>query len=297
MTDFSHLQPDARALIALPMTERIYQMKRDQWIGYPRAQAVLDQLESLLVHPRIHRMPNLLLIGRTNNGKTQILKRFRALHRATDNLGEDALSVPVLYLQAPSVPDEKRFYADILDKLFAKYSISDHPHKLLANLKDKFQRVGVRMLIIDELNSLISGSMAKQRQFLVVLKHLSNELQIPLVGAGTADAVRAMQTDAQLSNRFPPMTLPRWNIDTDYRRLLASYERVLPLQFPSNLSEKEIAHNIWARSEGTIGETAALLKRAAEHAITTGYEKIDKDMLDKCGYEGPTERKKKEMEL
>ncbi|WP_417924871.1 TniB family NTP-binding protein [Collimonas pratensis] len=43
----------------------------------------------------MHRMPNLLLVGRTNNGKAQILKRFRALHLASDNIGEDAVSVPV----------------------------------------------------------------------------------------------------------------------------------------------------------------------------------------------------------
>jgi type II secretory pathway predicted ATPase ExeA len=283
--------------MALTVEERIRQMNCDQWIGYPLAKKILDRLEALLVHPRIIRMPNLLVIGRTNNGKTQILKRFRELHPATDNIGEDAISVPVVFVQAPSVPDEKRLYADILDVLFAKYSISDHPHKLLANLKDKFQKVGVRMLIIDELNSLVSGSMAKQRQFLTVLKHLSNELQIPLVGAGTEDAIRAMQTDQQLSNRFTPVTLPRWGMDIDYRRLLASCEQILPLRHPSKLSEKVIAHDIWSRAEGTIGETVTLLKMAAEHAISADHEKIDKNVLDNCGYEAPSNRKKKLIEL
>lgn len=297
MDKFSHLRPDARALIALPDDERIFQMNCDQWIGYPRAKQILERLEELLAHPHIIRMPNLLLIGRTNNGKTQILKRFRELHSASDNIGDDAISVPVLYVQAPSVPDEKRLYADILNVLFAKFSISDHPHKLLANIKDKFQKVGVRMLIIDELNSLVSGSMAKQRQFLTVLKHLSNELQIPLVGAGTEDAVRAIQTDPQLSNRFTPVTLPRWGMDVDFRRLLASCEQILPLRHQSHLSEKVIAHDIWSRAEGTIGETVTLLKRAAKLAICTGHEKIDKEMLDKCDYEAPGDRKKRLIDI
>lgn len=297
MDEFSHLRPEARLWLDLPDEERIYQMKRDQWIGYPQAKLVLDRLEELLAHPRISRMPNLLLIGRTNNGKTQILKRFRELHPASDNIGENAISVPVLYVQAPSVPDEKRLYADILNVLFAKFSVSDHPHKLLDNLKDKFERVGVRMLIIDELNSLVSGSMAKQRQFLTVLKHLSNELQIPLVGAGTEDAVRAIQTDPQLSNRFIPMMLPRWGIDVDFRRLLLSCEQILPLRHRSSLSEKTIAHDIWSRAEGTIGETVTLLKTAAKYAIHKGHERIDTDMLDKCGYEAPSERKKRVLEV
>lgn len=293
MTELTHLRPDARAWAGLPAKERIHQMNCDQWIGYPQAKRILDRLEELLAHPRISRMPNLLVIGRTNNGKTQILKRFRELHPASDNIGGDAISVPVLYVQAPSVPDEKRFYADILNLLFAKFSVSDHPHKLLANVKDKFERVGVRMLIIDELNSLVSGTMVKQRQFLTVLKHLSNELQIPIVGAGTEDAVRALQTDPQLANRFIPMTLPRWAMDVDFRRLLASCEQILPLRHPSNLSEKATAHDIWSRAEGTIGETVTLLKAAAALAINSGHDRIDKEILDSCGYEAPSDRKKR----
>jgi type II secretory pathway predicted ATPase ExeA len=297
MSEFSHLLPSARTVLEWSEEERINKILSDQWVGYPRATQILDRMEELLVHPRIIRMPNLLVIGRTNNGKTQILKRFQELHPASDNIGGDAISVPVLYVQAPSVPDEKRLYADILNVLFAKFSVSDHPHKLLANIKDKFEKVGVRMLIIDELNSLVSGSMAKQRQFLTVLKHLSNELQISLVGAGTEDAIRAIQTDPQLSNRFTPMTLPRWGMDVDFRRLLMSWEQILPLRQPSKLSEKATAHDIWSKAEGTIGETVTLLKAAAKHAIRTGHEKIDKDVLDKCGYEAPSARKKRLVEV
>ncbi len=297
MSENSHLNPMAQSWLTLTPGERIFQMEKDMWVGYSQAKLVIDRLEQLLAHPTISRMPNLLLVGRTNNGKTQILKRFRELHPASDNLGDEAISVPVVYVQAPAVPDEKRFYADILNTIFAKYSVSDHPHKLLSNVKDKFARIGVRMLIIDELNSLVSGSLAKQRQFLTVLKHLSNELQIPIVGAGTEDAVRAIQTDPQLSNRFTPMTLPRWGMDSEYRRLLASYEQILPLPAPSNLAEKILAHNIWARTEGTIGETVTLLKASARYAIRNGLEKIDVDVLDKSGYEKPSDRKKRLMDL
>lgn len=55
------------------------------------------------------------------------------------------------------------------------------------------------MLIIDEIHHIIAGYITKQRVFLNVLKYLANELQIPLVGVGTADAVRALQTDPQLA--------------------------------------------------------------------------------------------------
>jgi len=295
--DLAHLHPHTRPLLALSKEERVEKMLRDQWIGYPRAAEILKRMEELLIHPRILRMPNLLVIGRTNNGKTQILRRFQELHPASDNEGGDAANVPVVYVEAPPVPDEKRLYADILNKLFAKFSISDHAHKLLFNVKDKFERMGVKMLIIDELNSLVSGSSAKQRHFLTVLKHLSNELQIPIVGAGTEDAVRAMQTDPQLSNRFLPMTLPRWELDQDFQKFLASCEAIMPLREPSGLSKAACAQQIWSRSEGTIGETVMLLKAAAKHAIKIGQERIDERTLDQCGYESPSLRKKRVMEV
>lgn len=297
MADLDHLQPAVRSWLDLPDDERIFQMNRDLWVGYPQAACVLDRMEELLNHPRISRMPNLLLIGKTNNGKTQILKRFRELHAASDNIGDEAISVPVVYVEAPTVPDEKRLYIDVLNELFAKHSLSDSPSKLFTNIKDKFERVGVRMLIIDELNNLVSGSLVKQRQFLTVLKRMSNELQIPIVGAGTEDAVRAVQTDPQLSNRFIPMTLPRWAMDADFRRLLASWERVLPLRYPSGLSDKELAHEVWSRAEGNLGEAVTLLKSAAKYAIRCKLERIDQAALEKCGYVSPSGRKKRLIEV
>jgi Bacterial TniB protein len=42
----------------------------------------------------------------------------------------------------------------------------------------------------DELHDIMSGSVNKQRQFLNVLKYLRNDLQIPLVGLGTQEALQ-----------------------------------------------------------------------------------------------------------
>ncbi len=297
MSEFEHLIPISRSWMALADEERIHQLNRALWIGYPQAKLALSRMEELIEHPKIDRMPNMLLVGRTNNGKTQILRRFQELHPASDNVGGEAISVPVLYVQTPPVPDERRLYMAILDSLFAKYSQSDRPSKLFSNVRDKFNRVGVRMLILDELNSLMSGTLPQQRKFLTELKYLGNELRIPIVAAGTEDAVRALQTEDQLTNRFIPVTLPRWGMDADFRRMLASWEQLLPLRLPSGLAEKNLAHEIWTLSEGTIGEVASLLKASARYAIRAKLEKIDIDVIAKCGYEKPSARKKRLLDV
>lgn len=47
-----------------------------------------------------------------------------------------------------------------------------------------------------------------------------------IVGVGIKDAYRAIQTDAQLANRFEPAVLPRWELNKDFMRLLMSFERM-----------------------------------------------------------------------
>ena len=84
--------------------ERITKLRKGCWIRYPRAEQILAQLDDLLKHPKTHRMPNLLVFGQTNNGKTALIQRFIQLH--LPKLGDDrTLSrIPVVVIQAPPAP-------------------------------------------------------------------------------------------------------------------------------------------------------------------------------------------------
>jgi transposase len=149
----------------------------------------------------------------------------------------------------------------------------------------------VRLLIIDEIHHILAGPINRQRQFLNVLKYLGNELKIPLVGVGTIDAVRTIQTDPQLANRFEPVALRRWQMNRDWQMLLASFERILPLRKPSQLAELSIATALLAWSEGTIGELASLLRTAATAAIETGEECITERLLKQIDWMPPSSRR------
>ena len=293
---YSHLTPEAESKLALSDEDRIYYLMSDKWIGYDKANEVLNELKALLNHPKIYRMPNLLLVGRTNSGKTQILRRFWDINPAKDNEGGGEVSMPVMYLQAPPSADEKRLYAEILNKLFAKYFPSDSILQFEASVKDKLKRVGLRVLIIDELHNVVVATPRSQQKFLTVLKYLCNELQISIVVGGTEDARRMIQTDPQLTNRFNPVAVPRWKLDKNYQRFLASYEPLIPLRRPSGLSKQGMAQEIYNRTDGTIGEAVLLLKAAGEHAILCGHECIDIDMLDQCGFHSPSDHRKAELE-
>lgn len=298
MTDVaSHLGDHARAALELPTEERVARIRSPRWIGYTRAKQILRQLDELLDHPKTHRMPNLLLVGDTNNGKTVIAKRFEKLHPAEETMGGEAVVVPVLVVQAPPVPDEARLYTAILDELFAPHRPTQRAAQKQCEVLHLLRYVRLKVLVIDEIHHVLAGHEAKQRQFLNVLKYLGNELQVPIVGVGIREAVRAIQTDPQLANRFEPVALPRWEMGQDYLMLLASFERMLPLRQPSRLVQPKLATRLLALSEGTIGELVALLTTAAVYAVRTGAELIDERSLVSIDWTPPSERKRRIEQL
>ena len=293
MTDTpSHLLQKAAAYLERPDQERITYIRSPRWIGYPRAQEILTQLENLLTHPKAHRMPNLLIVGDTNNGKTMLVRRFCNHHKPDDNPEGEAAKVPVLFVQAPPVPDEGRFYNAILELLFAPYKPGDRADRKQFQAIKLLRTVGLKMLVIDEIHHLLAGSMTKQKAFLYVIKYLGNELEVPIVGVGTRDAFRAIQTDLQLSNRFDQALLPRWANDEMFLRLLATFERSIPLRTPSNLTDGALADKIYSMSEGYLGEISRVLESAAVRAVETGLERIDKRLLDGIGWISPSDRRK-----
>lgn len=288
--DLGHLHPSARAVARLPGAERLRHVRAERWIGYPRANAALERLERLYSSPPRQRMPNLLLTGPTNNGKSMIVEKFRRTYPSVSQ--PDREQIPVLAVQMPSDPTVSRFYLALQAAMGAPL----RPRQRLAELEQVslglLRAVGVRVLVIDELHNVLAGRADTRREFLNLLRFLGNELRIPLVGVGTREAYLAIRSDDQLENRFEPYTLPRWEPDEQACSLLASFAASFPLRCRSTIATPEMARYLLTRAEGTIGELAALLTDAAVAAIETGEEAINQRTLLMAGYLGPSERRR-----
>ena len=287
-----HLHSKTVQLLELPNKERQQAILAAKWIPYTRARHIGQKMDDLFTFPTSHRMPNLLVVGDTNNGKTAILRRYAKAHAPFAREEDGQLIWPVLYIQAPPEPDEKRFYNVILDHVCAPYRISDRVDKKQQQVIHILQQMEVKLLVIDEIQHVLAGNQTKQRLFLNVLKYLSNELMIPLVCAGVRTAFNAIQHDEQLANRFEPIALPKWTIGEEYLRLLMSFEQLLPLKKPSDLIDDALAYKLLSMSEGTIGELSKVLKQAALLAIENGIERITLPLLNKLDYTPPSERMK-----
>jgi len=290
--DLSHLTKSCQAVVSLPKEQRIARIRSEKWIGYPLAKEVLDRLQELIDWPHKQRMPNLLIIGPTNNGKSMIIERFRRKYPAEDTKEDfPDVHMPVVAMQMPPDPSTTRFYSMLIRSTGIHRHIG-RPAELEQVALNRLRSVRAKMLVIDELHNVLSGQSNVRREFLNMLRFLGNELRIPIIGVGIRDAYLTIRSDDQLENRFEPVLVPKWEEGTDLLSLLASFESVLPLRRESHIATAEMATYILARTEGTIGEIAKLLTAAAITAVKTGEERLSAKVFELADYQSPTERRR-----
>lgn len=290
----NHLTKNTKEFVeSSTIEERVNSCRFSKWIGYTHAAKIINRMDELLIYPKSSRMTNLLLVGESNNGKTVILNKFNQKYEAFIDEKTGRIVNPVVMIQAPPEPDERRFYNAILENIFAPYKTSEKLDLRYLRVKKMLTEMQTKALIIDEIHHVLAGTPTKQRKFLNVIKHLSNDLQIPIICAGTMLAFNVIQTDHQLANRFEPRVLPKWNNDIEFKRLLASFEALLPLKRESLLTENSMVLKILSMSDGLIGEVNRILELASIEAIRNGEEKITKNILLNIDYISPQDRKKK----
>ncbi|MFH5927003.1 TniB family NTP-binding protein [Roseomonas xinghualingensis] len=274
MTKYEHLDPQHRALADLPNDERIQWIRAERWISHPAAELALAAMEDLLTYPQRNRMPCLLVHGRTGMGKTMILRKFSRDHPKVIDPRLGLTQMPVVLMQLPPEPAEVPFYEELLGALGLPLVGEVSRIRARRMARDALRIIGARVLVIDEIHALLVGGDRQQRVFLNVIRLLANELEMPLVCAGTPEARRALLTDGGLADRFESVELPRWTSNLAFRRLLASYAAILPLRRPSELDQDRVRTAILKLTEGITVRIVRLLERLAVEAIRGGAERI-----------------------
>jgi len=277
--------------------ERIDRIKLNYWIGYDRALAIRAQMDELLRHPRTHRMPNISLIGESNNGKTMILKSFCKINNPPEDYNADEIRLPVLMVQTPPSADEGRLYYSILDRLSAAGSAREPEDSKLRRIRIILQHLQTKILVLDDFFNTASSTPARRRKFLNALRNLSIELEMPIIISGTPETLNILSVDPSIANRFKPLFLPKWTEarESEFARFIVTVEKVLQLKKPCQLLDKESLKKLMIFSEGLLGETVAILKLFAELAIRNGTETITGSMLTRdnlkaLGYVMPSDR-------
>src|ERR1700676_667201 len=197
--DLSHLTTATRELACNDAKARILSVQTARWVAFPRAGVAVEELERRFHYPTCASMPCMLLYGDSGMGKTMIHEKMERQH---PNSYDDRRGIPfrpVVSVQMPPSPDERRFYTRMLEVLGAPYSIRDQIGALEGRALDLLKKIGTKLLFIDEVHHLLAGSQREPRRALNLLKFVANELKIVVV-VGTQDPFHPLQTDTQVAS-------------------------------------------------------------------------------------------------
>jgi Bacterial TniB protein len=252
--EFSHLHAPYRAYALLSASERIQWIRQDRWIHYSRAEQVLNRLSDLLTYPPRDRMPCLLLFGPTGMGKTRIVQKFLREHRSSFDDVTGRTRLPIVAVQMPPAPSERDLYEELLVSMGSVLPAHQGVTTLRQRTRITARQLEVRMLVIDEIHSILAGTFREQRIVLNAIRFLANDLRIPLVCVGTHEAKQALMTDQQLADRFEAWELPPWQ-------------------------DPKIRNRVLVLTEGVTVRICRLLEAAAIQAIEKEHELINLQML------------------
>jgi hypothetical protein len=258
--------------------ERIAYVRTERWITYPRAAAILDQMQRLLDHPRNSRMPSLLIIGEAGIGKTQLDLKFCRDHPPWFDDKSLRTMTPVVSLQMPAAATDRLFYMTLLRAVGAVFSPRITTAEAMIMVLRLYAGLGVRMVIFDETHNMLSGTYSDQRRILTQLRYLSNELRVSMVCLGIETARDAIVGDPQLARRFGQVELPAWEVNADFRALIATLLRNLPLRSPSVLDITSL-QTVIRTTRGNTARIFELFGDLAVAAIRNGEERITADAI------------------
>jgi len=274
--EFTHLPEDVRPIAALDAEARITHIRAERWVQHAAVERVLGYLHEALEQPPRERMENILLVGESGMGKTMLVRKFE---RQTAVAFDDRTGIqrrPVVVMLMPHQPTEARFFDQLLTALnapsgghFMRSFPSQEPAVRL------LRELGTRLVVVDELNSLLAGTPRQQRAFLRLLRFLSNELRLAFVGVGVPEARHALLSDSQLRSRFTDIELAPWSLGEDLRDFVTRLIWSLPLREPSPVDSSKLRRLLVDRTGGITLGICKAFERAAIKAIRDGREKID----------------------
>jgi hypothetical protein len=281
-TDVSHLHPDVRPLAMLDDESRIARIRAERWIAHATAIGILESLQEAFAQPRSERMENVLLIAESGMGKTSLIRKFERGNAAACDPMSGITPRPVVVMLMPQEPNEDAFFVQLLKAVAAPFDLSSRRHRLA--LRETAFRVlrelETRVLVIDEINSLLVGTARQQRLFLQLLRFLSNELRVALVCTGVPEARHALLSDPQLRSRFFDLELPPWKATPELQTFVNLLVQGLPLRRPSPIDSVKLRRLLAERSGGITLIVCRALERAGIAAIRSGQEYINAAMLE-----------------
>lgn len=279
MSTYNHLAADVQPLIELPNAQRATLMLADRFIAHDRVLPILDHVEFLRYSPAQSRAAGLVVYGRPGSGKTMLAKAILRRYPTASASPTAAATRPVIMISMTGAREAKNLYNRLLSSLdcpLSAHATGADRERLVLKL---CRAAHLQLLVVDEIQDILTSTPRQQRIALDTLKFLMNELSLPILVLGTLEAKSAMEVDEHLNARFRYRELPEWKADALLGKFLDALEMRLPLKLRSCLSSPTLMRTLVEVSKGMLDAIVKTTCYAAAHAVEQSIERVTTDLI------------------
>lgn len=219
-------------------------------------------------------------LGPSNSGKSTAAEAFIRKYEAAWPRTEQF--VPIVYIVLERVSTTKKLMMSILAFFGDDYSGSEFA--LTRRVYACFERLGTRLLIIDEVQHL-SLSRHHHTDVTDSLKRILDAGIVPILFLGTMDAIGLFTSNVQLASRlqppqdFDPLDRERSTDRALFKGYLSSLDRAIVeaglMPLPAGLANTWIRGCLHEATKGVVGLASRIVAFALEIAIRRGAEAIE----------------------
>lgn len=280
-TAATHVAPAMRKYLAIEGRRRIDECWKDIWIPTDPVRNVFSELEDRVRASDDTKPRGLVVLGESDTGKSRTLKMFRKRHEPQTEIEREYTHFPVVLIDAPSKISRTAVMHSILEELQAPITLRIEEEPLKRHVIRALKQHQVRLVMIDEFHDITHHALtAEIVSFLTFLKSLVNGIGRPFAVCGTPRLADIIRMDPQIAGRLRDVVTLQQLTDPQFTQTLLTYELLMPLRLPSNLTaNEELRVEIFNRSQGYIGQLSNLLKDACKTAIEDGTERLTLQVL------------------